>query len=57
MDSAIIAGGVRMAVCPNCGAEVGFLTYFLSDHATGKCIERRLDLAKKKRKLKKVEEE
>ena len=46
-----------MAVCPNCGAEVGFLTYFLTDHSTGKCVERRLDLVKKKRKLKKVEEE
>ena len=46
-----------MAVCPNCGAEVGFLTYFLSDHANGSCVDRRLELMTKKKKLKKVEEE
>ena len=46
-----------MARCPHCGAEVGFLRYFVTDHVTGECVTRRLDLATKKKKLKKVEEE
>ena len=34
-----------MATCPNCGYQIGFVRYFLSDHVTGECVNRLLDKA------------
>ena len=36
-----------MAICPHCGADVGFVRFFFTDHVTGECVKRRLDLATK----------
>lgn len=45
--SATTAGGGSMAICPHCGADVGFVRFFFTDHVTGECVKRRLDLATK----------
>ena len=43
------AGGDSMAICPHCGADVGFVRFFFTDHVTGECVKRRLDLATKRK--------